>query len=592
MKIPLSPVRSASALSLEFLRFAGRRAIWAGLLVAVGALLEGAGVLLLVPMLSVLMAQSEAIPIGGVQKATSWAFAAVDATTPIAQLATLLVGLALVMLARALVIWLRDTTLSRLQSGFVFSLRARIAGKLARAPWEQVVQLRHARITHMFGEDFQRLGGCATFLIQSVVGIVTLLGQAVIALLLAPVPAMVALVMLGLAALTMRRLLRSAHATGGAVNRGNFALMDRTVQFLGGLKMAVTQNLQGRFITEFEELMRQVNNEQIAFARQQTRARLTLANVSAAVGAAVLLLGFGVLDAPGPVMVALLLVITRMSGPTGQIQQAGQMLAFSLPAYERMRALEDDIGDAVAPTDAGLAAPAFDGAIVLDGVRFAYRARGGTERGEAGGVDHVDLRIEPGELLALTGPSGAGKTTLADLIAGLITPQEGAIRIGGTTLDSTTAPAWRNRVGYVGQDSFLIHASIRDNLRWGAPECDEATLWRALTVAGATDLVRGLEHGLDTVVGERGSLLSGGERQRIALTRALLRGARLLILDEATNAIDPASERALLLRLKVLPDRPAILLIAHRTDNLDLCDAVRILAAGRIVGASGKEAHG
>jgi ABC-type multidrug transport system fused ATPase/permease subunit len=131
--------------------------------------------------------------------------------------------------------------------------------------------------------------------------------------------------------------------------------------------------------------------------------------------------------------------------------------------------------------------------------------------------------------------------------------------------------SWRQHLSYISQDAFLFHDTIRRNLSWANSLADEDAMWRALAVAGADEFVRGLPEGLDTLVGERGTLVSGGERQRIALARALLRTPRLLVMDEATNAMDSAGERAVLLRLAALEPRPTIVVITHRQENLDLC---------------------
>ena len=196
-----------------------------------------------------------------------------------------------------------------------------------------------------------------------------------------------------------------------------------------------------------------------------------------------------------------------------------------------------------------------------------------------------DLVIEPGECVGMTGASGAGKTTFADLLAGLLTPQGGGISIGGVPLAAAALDAWRAGIAYVAQDAFLFHDSVRRNLAWMAPEASGEAMWRALEIAGAADLVRRMDTGLETVVGERGTLVSGGERQRLALARAVLRAPRVLILDEATSAIDASGERAILQRLRALDPRPMIVLIAHRAESLALCDRVLTLEDGRVAAA-------
>jgi ATP-binding cassette subfamily C protein len=195
----------------------------------------------------------------------------------------------------------------------------------------------------------------------------------------------------------------------------------------------------------------------------------------------------------------------------------------------------------------------------------------------------VSLTIAPGEFVGLAGASGAGKTTLADLIVGLYPPQYGIVSVGGAALEGEVLQAWRDAIAYVSQDPFLFHDSVRRNLLWARPEAGEADLWEALRRSGAEALVSRLEGGLDAVVGERGTLLSGGERQRIALARALLRRPPLLLLDEATSAIDLGGERAILQSLADDPDRPTIIIVAHRAESLAFCGRVIELSGGRRV---------
>jgi ATP-binding cassette subfamily C protein len=180
--------------------------------------------------------------------------------------------------------------------------------------------------------------------------------------------------------------------------------------------------------------------------------------------------------------------------------------------------------------------------------------------------------VHRGEWLGVCGPSGSGKTTFVDLVAGLLAPQSGSLLVDGAPLDSLDR--WRAGLAYVGQDGALFDDSVRGNLCADGVHVDESNLWDILSTVGLDRRIRALAGGLDERLGDRGSQLSGGERQRLAIARALLRKASLLILDEATAALDPDGEAALLSALRAIQPRPAAIVVAHRESTLAHCDSV------------------
>jgi ATP-binding cassette subfamily C protein len=224
--------------------------------------------------------------------------------------------------------------------------------------------------------------------------------------------------------------------------------------------------------------------------------------------------------------------------------------------------------------ETGSGVPQLRHAIVLRDVRFAYD-------GEPV-LDAVSLVIPAGSLVAVVGQSGAGKTTVADLIIGLLRPQTGAVLIDDVPLDTCDAQRWRAQIGYVPQDTFLLHDSVRVNVTLGDHDLSPAAVETALRAAEAWEFVSALPDGIDTIVGERGLRMSGGQRQRISLARALVRRPQLLILDEATAALDPATEADVSRTLQRLRGEMTMLAICHQGPLIDVADRVYRVEAGRI----------
>jgi ATP-binding cassette subfamily B protein len=195
----------------------------------------------------------------------------------------------------------------------------------------------------------------------------------------------------------------------------------------------------------------------------------------------------------------------------------------------------------------------------------------------------VSLRAEPGQVVALVGPSGAGKTTITSLVARLYDATSGAVRIGGVDVRDVRQQDLHRRVGVVSQDAHLFHDTVRANLLYARPTATEAQLWDALRAAQAEGVVRALPEGLDTVVGDRGHRLSGGEKQRVALARLLLQAPAVVVLDEATAHLDSESEAAVQVALDTALAGRTSIVIAHRLSTVREADLICVVDDGRIV---------
>ncbi len=261
------------------------------------------------------------------------------------------------------------------------------------------------------------------------------------------------------------------------------------------------------------------------------------------------------------------LFFSRMVSRITEFQKFYQMLNVSISAYDSINQATQEAEEAVDNGDATGLTPELKDKILLDDVVFSYD-------GNRPILDHVTLEIQANKMTALIGPSGSGKTTIADLITGLISPNGGKVLIDGLDMSVINREKWRSCIGYVPQELYLFHDTILSNVTLKDPEISREMVWKALERSGAADFLRKLPEGLDTIIGERGSRLSGGQRQRLMIARALVREPRLLVLDEATTALDPETERAICQTVKSLSHDLTIIAISHQKAVKDFADKV------------------
>ncbi len=273
--------------------------------------------------------------------------------------------------------------------------------------------------------------------------------------------------------------------------------------------------------------------------------------------------------------------LTAFSGYLVALAWPVMSLGWAANLFQRARAGQIRI-DAVLQ-DASSPLPD-DAPIQTPSLPAALRLEGATSRFESGrGLGPLDLELAPGTSLAVVGGIGSGKTILMQVLAGLRPPQEGRFLVDGAPVAEEALRTHWAGLGWVPQEAFLFSTTLRENLAMGRPEATEDEILEAARVADLTDLIPRLEHGLDTVVGERGVILSGGERQRTALARALLRRPRLLLLDDALSAVDAETESRILANLKAFLGRTTLVLATHRIFVAELCERVLVLEEGRAV---------
>ncbi|WP_439155546.1 ABC transporter transmembrane domain-containing protein [Yoonia sp.] len=317
--------------------------------------------------------------------------------------------------------------------------------------------------------------------------------------------------------------------------------------------------------------------------RIATRAILTAIVIFIAFSSIVGFLWMGANDVRSGVLtegelVQFLIYTIMVAGAMAALTEIWGELQRAAGATERLVELLTAVDTVDDPQQALPVPSALRGQISFDDVSFSYPSRPGIAA-----LDHVTLDIKPGETVALVGPSGAGKTTIIQMVLRFYDPQSGAIRLDGVDLRDMKRSDFRAHIALVPQDPVIFADTARENIRFGRPDATNAEVEAAAQAAAAHDFLTALPNGYDSYVGERGVMLSGGQKQRIAIARAILRDAPILLLDEATSALDAESERAVQHAVDALAQNRTTLIVAHRLATVKKADRIVVFDAGQIV---------
>ena len=541
----------------------GRLAFLSFLIVLAGAT-DGLGLALLVPLLNSLGA-TDAAPQDGL-------FAFLPRTLT----GLLLVFLAIV-LVRALVARTRQMVTARLSFDFAVTLRVRAYGAIARASWSYLRRQRAADFHALFSTEINRVEYATHLLLEVPARLSILAAHFVVAFAIAPGFTALALAFGAALFWLMRHKLAESRRLGEMASDANMRVSREISEFLQALKLTKAYGAEARHVQAFADAARSAEGADLAANRLQADTRFLLDCLVAVALAGFLWMAASWAALPLADLLVLILVFQRLLPMLQGVQELGQQFVHSSPAYRLVSDAIEDCEAAADVPDTGLPqSVAFEREIRLQDVRFRYDNQPEILRG-------VDLSLPAGSLTVMSGVSGAGKSTILDLLGGLLTPQSGRILIDGSELTPTLAPAWRRSVGTMAQEAFLFHASIRANLAWARPDTPDEAMQEALRLAGLGDFVAALPQGLDTVVGDRGASLSGGERQRLALARLLLRAPRLILLDEPASALDAPNEERILETIAGLKGRATILLVTHRPAVITAADRHVVLIEGRLV---------
>jgi ABC-type multidrug transport system fused ATPase/permease subunit len=419
-------------------------------------------------------------------------------------------------------------------------------------------------------------------MMSALVEVSIMLAVCCLLLIMDPWATLAAVVMLGTFAGGFYAIVRSRLLVGGqTAQRLNAALMKIVTQGINGIKETKVKGVEGYFLDQYATtaVLYATTQQQMSFIRDMPRAVIESLGFLTVIGMVLMMLLRGDdLDRVLPMIALFAVAGARLMPSFSRIMAALTSVRFSAPSVdvlaEDLRSLE------VEPTRPELSHPPIRLVrdICLENVRFKYRASPRPV------LDGIDLVIRRGEQIAFVGASGAGKTTVVDVILGLLRLDSGRILIDGVDIQ-TNLRSWQGQIGYIAQPVYLLDDTVRRNVAYGEPDdrIDDARVWAALAEAQLDEVVRARPNGLDATIGEKGVRLSGGQRQRIGIARALYSAPEVLVLDEATSALDNETEREIMEAIRAFRGKKTILTIAHRLSTVRDSDRLCFLEDGKVV---------
>ncbi len=466
---------------------------------------------------------------------------------------------------------------SEIQYEFAAHLRKRLYSAIINSSWLFFTRMKSSNFAHALTNEIDRISTGTGQFLTFISGIMILVVYIVFAVELAGLFTGVIFAVGVTILLILRRRAGKSRSRGEEITTTTRDLYYSIMQHLDGMKTIKSFGMQDENIKVFYKQANQVATNYLQTIRSYADVKVLFDVGTVIVLAIMVLVLIQVIKLPTASLFLLIYLFVRMIPQFSTIQRSYQYFINMLPAFGNVMDLEKSCLENIEVSKGyGLEKIYLKKEIRFENVNFSYR-----------GEDHftirdLNLRIPAGKTIAIAGPSGAGKSTVADLVMGLIKPESGSIYVDGVKISDKSRASWRNRIGYVAQETFLFNETIRFNLLLACPDASEDDLYNVLKLAAAYDFVSKLPKGLDTLIGDRGVRLSGGERQRLAMARALLRKPSLLIMDEATSNLDSENEKKIIQAIDNLHGDITILMIAHRISTLKNADYINLFDVGNI----------
>lgn len=436
--------------------------------------------------------------------------------------------------------------------------RQELYSDIVYSNWRYIVSRKLPELVNTIVKEVAQVGQGTNQFVQLIGSSIILVVQTILAFLISPSLTFIAVsgsLILGLAS---KRFNKKSFELGQRDFGTNRNLHTQSFEQLSALKLAKSYGLEERSTSEFNALTDKIADVTIEMRNLSAKNKMLISIGSAVLLSVFFIIAIEMIDASLGQMLLLAFIFSRMIPKISSIISSYQGILNMLPAYmsvvKLQREIKQDTREEKKLNDVDLT---FTKSIDFENVSFSYNSTSPV-------LKNLSISFPKGSHTAIIGESGKGKSTLADLMMGLITPTSGDINIDSKPLSNSTFRSWRRKVGYIPQDNFLFHDTLKHNLTWLRPESSLEEINAALAQAEMLSFVESLSEGLETIVGDRGVRMSGGQRQRIILARTLLLKPEVLILDEATSALDPTNETAILNTIGRLKSDITVIIISHK----------------------------
>lgn len=552
--------------------FKSRNVAFAISLMVIIGLTEGIGLLLLVPLLQLVGLDVQQGALGGIAAYISSFFSYLHIEPT---LITILIIYVVIISLNAYFGKLQTTRSSQVQYEFAAHLRKRLFQAITKTRWLFFSSKRSSDFAHALTYEIERIANGTSQFLSIIASTIILVVYIILALQLSGLITgfifLIGIVLL----LLLRNRTQSASASGEKLSKTSKDMYSSTIKQMEGMKTIKSFNMEEKNVNMFQYVADDVSQKYRDAIKSYADVRFLFDVGSVVILSIIVFVLVGIMAIPTAELFILLFLFVRMIPRFSTIQRNYQYFINMLPAYKTVTELEKECLNAAEP-EMKAEEMVFNDSIRLGNLNFSYGE-------DSFSIKNLNLTIKSGETTALVGLSGAGKSTIVDIVMGLIKPDDGEVLVDEIPLTPKYLSSWRNKIGYVAQETFLFNDTVKNNLLVAEPEADENMLMEALKQASADEFVLRLPDGLDTLVGDRGVLLSGGERQRLALARALIRKPNLLIMDEATSNLDSENETRILNAIEKLHGGITILMIAHRLSTIRKADLIYLIEKGKVI---------